>query len=361
MALTIEIDGTQYIYFTAATVTTSLSTIARGFSFVSTAGEDNNFPIKVGANVKIFIDGIQVLFGYAERIGIRYDATSHEINVDGRSYLSDLVDSTLPTQFEVTGKTFEDIATTVLGQMNLSSKVVNNAGTIRNFGDDITSTKIGQNALEFLERFARKRQILLTSAGDDSLVFARSGTTYAPVSLKNVLGATDNNILSADLTIDHSQRYYKYTAESQLNPLIPGLNLSPEGISNQSGTVYDDKIRASRFLTFDTEESSDSFTAYDRALWEKNVRRGTAKNYSATVAGNSVDGKIWEPNTLVRVIDELCQIDATLLIRDVEFNYDLFSGSTTTLTMVQKDAFTLQLEQSEREANAEKDGEEFVI
>lgn len=361
MALSVEINGIKYQYFTSATVNASVATVARGFSFVSTANEKNNFPIKIGDRVKVYADNIHILTGYVETLDISYDSTSHQIRVGGRSLLADFIDSTVPTQFEITGTTLQDIAKALFSQLGLSSKISNQAGSIRNFKDEITSAKIGQNALEFLESYSRKRQVLLTSAGDDTLILARSGTSYAPTSLKNVVNSNDNNILRARLGIDNTTRFYKYSVKSQLNLSIPGISVSAETASDQGAVVYDKTIRSTRHLEINAEESSDSFSAYDRALWEKNIRRGNSRQYSATISGNSFNGSLWLPNTLVRVKDDFAQVDSTMLIKDVEYNFDLYDGSTTTLTLINKKAFTLELEQSQREANAEKEGNEFLI
>ena len=361
MALYLKINGQPYTHFTSASVSASIATVSRGFSFVSTADEGNNFPIKVGDEVEITADGVKILAGYVENLDISYDANNHSIQVGGRSKMADLIDSSVPTQFEVTGTTLEAIAKSLLSAIGIDGKVINQAGDIKSFSGNITSAQVGEIAFSFLEKYSRKRQVLLTTDGDDGLVFARTGTTKAPISLKNVNGAADNNILRSNLRIDSAKRFYRYKIKAQANPLAFLFAESAESTSNKEGEAFDKDIRESRKLELNSETSTESFTAGQRALWEKNIRIGSAFYYQAKVVGNSFDGSILLPNTLIRVVDDFAQIDATLLIKNVQYDFDAFSGSTTDLTMIKRESYTLEVEQSQRVANAQKTDQEKLI
>lgn len=360
MTLSIKINGVDYKNFTSASTSASIAAVTRGFSFVSTVSSDNLFPLKVGDEVEILADNISFLTGYIESLEISYDSASHEIRVSGRSKLADLVDSSVPTQFEFKGTTLDAIAYSLLKSIGISAKVINEAGSIRGFSGDITSAEIGQNAFDFLEKYSRKRQVLLTTDGADGLVFTRTGVNNAANRLKNVPGGKDNNILKASIKIDNSKRFFKYVIKAQMNPIIEKLNLPPIDLSDQEGQAFDKDMRESRKIEINGEESMDSFSASDRAVWEKNLRIGTAFSYQVTVVGNSVDGKLWLPNTLVSVRDDFCQINATLLIKEVRYDFDSFSGSTTELMMIKKEAYTLEVEQSQRDANKQKTDGDFV-
>lgn len=359
--LAIKINGIPYVNFTEASVSASVTAMARGFSFVSTADENNDFPVKIGDRVIITADGTQIIDGFIESLEVNYNEFSHDIRVNGRSFMADFVDSTVPTQFEQSGTTLQAIAANLLSSIGISATIDNQAGSIRDFGNDITSAEIGQNALEFLESYSRKRQILLTSDGASTMVFARAGTLNAPAELKNVNGARDNNILESTLNIDYANRFYRYVIKSQLNPATEGFSFIPRETVSQEGIANDDEIRTSRKIEMNAEESSESFTATDRAVWEKNIRIGNAWNYTATVAGNSVNGALWLPNTLVRVTDQFCQIDSkTLLIRDVQYDYDVNRGSRTRMNIIKREALTLEVEQSARQTNTKKEGDNFL-
>lgn len=359
--LAVLINGTPYKNFTSATVTASLAAVARGFSFVSTADENNNFPVKVGDIVEITADGTKIIDGYIESLEVNYNEFSHDIRVSGRSFLADFVDSSVPTQFEKSGMTLQAIAENLLSAIGISATIENQAGNIRDFRGDITSAEIGQSAFEFLESYSRKRQVLLTSNGGNTLIFARAGSQQAPAELKNVRGAQDNNILDSTLSINSSNLFYKYVVKSQLNTSTEGFSLIPKEVVAQEGVFIDDEIRDSRKMEMNAEESSESFTVADRAKWERDTRIGNAWNYRATIVGNSIDGKLWLPNTIVKVNDEFCQISSKdLLIKDVEYNFDIYGGSKTRLSIIKKESITLDLEQSSRQKATKKEGDNFI-
>lgn len=360
MTLNIKINGRPYVNFDNASVLASITAMARAFSFVSTADLENSFPIKIGDEVFITADGIDVLEGYIEMLDISYDAKSHSIRVGGRSRLADLVDSTVPTQFEKTGTSLPAIASSVMSAIDLEPLVRDETKGVKDFGADIQSAEIGMNALEFLESYARKRQVLLTSDGARTLVLTRAGSIKAPNSLKNQRGALDNNILSSSRSIDYSKRYYHYLVKAQLNTTAPDFQRDPREVVDQQGDAFDNVIRTTRKLEMNAEESMDSFSAKDRAAWEKNIRLGNADVYSAKIVGNSFDGKLWLPNTLVRVQDEFAMIDEELLIREVQYNFNLNEGSTTELTMISPITYTLMLEQSEREENLKSSSKKVI-
>ena len=360
MTLKIKINGQEFTNFQNAAVVANIGTVTRGFSFGSTATDLNLFPIKVNDLVEITADEIDILQGYVETLDVNYDVESHMIQVAGRSILLDLVDSTVPTQTEFKGTSLISIAKTIMSELGLEPNVINKAGTIRVF-DDITSAEVGQNAFEFLENYSRKRQVLLTTDGKTALVLARAGTERAPASLYNMVDSSFNNILSSQLRIDVSGTYNKYVVRSQLNPLIQGLGASPEDIADQNGQVIDSSVRVTRQLEINAEESMDSFSSSDRARWEANIRKANALAYSATIVGHSIDGQLWLPNTLVRVVDQFAKIEADLLIRAVTYEYSLSEGSITSLSMTRRKAFTLEVEQTERDANTEDTGDDFLL
>lgn len=359
--LSIKINGTPYKNFVSATVTASIAAMARGFSFVSTASSDNNFPVKVGDQVVITADGTQIIDGFIESLEINYNDLMHDIRVSGRSFLADFVDSTAPI-IEKSGTTLQAIAAVMLSEMGIDATIDNQAGTIESFGKDISSAEIGQNALEFLESYSRKRQILLSSDGGKKMVFARTGTEKAPADLKNVRGAKDNNIIDATRTLDYSDRFYTYIVKSQLNTSVLDFLSPPKIVADQEGQSIDKQLsaRPGRKLVLNAEESSESFTAAQRAKWERNIRIGKSETYTATVVGNSVNGKLWLPNTIVKINDEFCQLSSEMLIRDVQYDFDNNRGSQTRLTMITKNALKLDVEQTARKANIAKESDNFL-
>lgn len=364
MSLTLKLNGAEYINFMSAKVARSVDVLTGAFSFVSSADKNNLFPVRVGDTIEVLADGVLVLTGYVEGLQVHYNVNSHAITVNGRGVLADLIDSSLKGSKEFTGSvTLASIARTILDDLGLTSvDIVNNAGTISSFSDtDITSADIGQPAFEFLELFARKRQVLLNEDAEGNLVLARGGAGSAPAKILNQVSSNDNNVVQANFGLDYKNRYNQYLVRSQLNPLYQELGITPGDVSDQRGSAQDAEIRGTRFFEMNAEESQDSGSAGERALWEANIRKARSFNYNVQLYGHTIDGRVWEPNTLVKVQDDFCNINAEILIKSVELVYSTDNGSITNLVCAPKDAYQLEIEQAQREASTSDSGKEFVF
>jgi prophage tail gpP-like protein len=358
MSLTIRKNGLDYTNWTSANVSMGIEQAAYGFTFVATADENEVIPIKGGELVEILADGILICTGYVDSPQVDHDFESHTITVTGRSLLADFIDSSVGTIKEFDGQVnLVDIIRSVLNGMGLSNiKIVNEAGTIKNFdASDITSAEIGQTGFDFCEKFARKRQVLITTNPSGGLVLARAGSNTSSVAIRHIKNDKGNNVISARFKDDQSERYNKYVAQSQGNPANLDAGTPPESIIDQVGVIYDPEIRASRVLEFYAEESSDSFTLKERAKWEANIRRARGKTYMAQIAGHTIDGEAFFPNVLHQIDDFKAGISSQLLTKQIVYEYSVDNGSITTIEFTSKNAYTLQVEADAREAM----GDEF--
>lgn len=358
MSMTTRLNGKDYVNWKSGNVFRSMESVSSAFSFRSSADKDNVFPIKRGDAVEIAIDDIQVMSGFVEKINPDYTYDTHDIVIAGRDTLGDFIDSTVGTIKEFEGSVgLDKIARTVLDGINLQQvKVLIADGLTINPFDafDITSSDVGQKCFDFIESYARKRQVLVTTDGLGNLLLTRASTDVLPVILRNKVGGNDNNILGGSPSYDDSQRYNLYIARSQLNFFNLDSGTSPEEGTNQQGQAIDPEIRTSRILEFNQEESSDSQTSTQRAQWEANIRRARSLSYPVSVHGFNVsENSLWEPNKLVEVDDDFADIQSKMLIRSVRYSQGLESGSITTLDMTYSNAYTLEVEQASRDSVGE--------
>jgi len=345
--ITIRLNGVDYREIISARVTTSVKTLCGAFSVTASANEDSVLPIKKGDRVQIMADLIPIVNGYVDSLTVSYDSGSHSITVTGRDVTQDVVDSTVGTRKEFKGGVgLVSIIEAVLSDLGLSSiKVINKAGDIRSFSSsEVTSAEIGQTAFEFIEPYCRKRQILLTTDGSGNIVLVKGNSDRAGINLVNLKADREglNNILSASFTLDDSNRFRNYKIQAQGNPLFGLSSDSASVISQISSSATDSEVRASRTLEFLAEESMTAADCANRVNWEANLRRAESLKYSVTVQGHSANDTLWRFNQLVNVRDEFCDISAQLLISEVEYSFDLSSGSTSTLTLTYPDAYTLE-------------------
>lgn len=373
MSINIEVDGTIYEGFTNISVTKSIDRVSGSFNFTLTQPDNiTTFPIKNGSPCKIFVNNIKVIDGFIQRLSVSYNVNSHTINVVGGDKTVDLIDSYLKENIEFNANiTLQKIIEDVVSSLGIDVKVIDNVGTLEKFKkSELVSGSPTNNAFEFVEKYCRKRQVLLSVNNDGNIILQRASTNLIPTKLLNEENGENNNILNADVSYDNTERFYQVNVKSQENfgAALPGIT-SVQGV-DKLGTAFDTEIRQSRSLTLTAESSSDAFTTKERATWEVNIRRARGIVYSVTVQGFAYNEKnitsplssnLWMPNNLVHIVDNFADINAQMLIQNVTFNLDVNGGSTTTLDFITKDAYTLQAEQSQRSARTNNQGDSFNL
>jgi prophage tail gpP-like protein len=112
---------------------------------------------------------------------------------------------------------------------------------------------------------------------------------------------------------------------------------------SQKGTAEDDIIRAPRRIRINSNNTTTNDFLNDLAKWNVNVKRAKGQRYNAKVVGYYADAAstiLWQPNTLVQIVDDKCNVDGTFLIQGVSYSKSS-SGSFTDLSIVNQGAFGL--------------------
>jgi len=366
-AVNIKIDGKEYTDFISATITKSLEELCGEFNIVCSSTPNIDFPIKVGSKCDIVIHGENVINGYIEKLSISYssetESGTHKITVSGRDRTADLVDSTIggseSSEFQVpkNGITLKQITEKVLSQFNLSDiKVIDNLN-LKPF-TDLVSDKFGSKAFDFLEKYAKKRQVLITTTGDGNIEFVRSPAK----SYKTALILSKNapaTIISGNVVLDDSKRFNQYFGSAQGNPTsLQNLTSKPLNIAGSGNSpVVDNEIRNSRIYHFEPHFSSEQETLTQRVQWEANYRKSQSRKLKYTVQGHVAkdDKEIWKIGRLVSVTDEFADIlNGVKLISNIRYTFDLTNGARTDLTLLDKDAFSLIVNKPDTEVENER-------
>ena len=89
-----------------------------------------------------------------------------------------------------------------------------------------------------------------------------------------------------------------------------------------------------------SEDAADKSRAGDRAKWERSVRAGRSLTFNVTVQGwrQGETGPLWEPNQLVRYVDDWMSVDRDLMIAAVTASQS-DEGTTATLRLRPASAF----------------------
>ena len=342
----LEVNGVQYENFLSASATIRLDALCNEFAFEASAIQGQPLPFRGGEQCKVYVDDKLVITGYIEVVQVNYDASDHVISVLGRDKTADLLDSSLDAidDIRTDGLTLKSLIELVIEKIGLDIKVIDNVSPKEySPAEDIAGPEIGENAFEFIEGYAKKRQVLLTSDENGDIVINSNSGKSSELVLQNKLNSNDNNILSANFSYDTTGRYNSYKLASSLNPVA--LNAAGEtdlaSLVNQGGGVFDSEIKRPRQLVLVPDLNLSSADCLNQANWEADIRKARGLVYSAKVSGHSVNGELWQVNKLHQIVDDFVGKIEPMLLNSVKFNYDLSEGKTTQLGFVGQSAYTL--------------------
>lgn len=355
----IEVNGVRYSRFTGANATLRLDALSNSFSFGAVSDQGAPLPFTGGEACTVYADGEKVVQGFIELVNVSYDASSHAIDLQGRDKTGDLVDSSIGVLDDLgTQISLRRLTQIVIAHLNPRDPTFINVVDLAKPalftpGEDLAAPDPGQNAFEFLETLARKRQVLLTSNADGDVVITQnSGTEVEGAAIIARAGDPEgrNNVIKASVSYDQTGRFnvYKIASQDNLIPLAVAGSIGVDQIVDQGGStvVLDQAVRRGRQFILTGESSFAGTQTKDRATWEANIRKARGRVYSATVHGfRHQGGALWSPNTLVRVQDDRAGINAKMLINSVNYAMDTDGGRMTTLSLLQRDAYTLELEE----------------
>ena len=351
--------GIEYKDFTAASAISRLDALSRTFSFSAASKEKLLLPFKGGESIVVTVDGVEFLTGSIEVVTIQGETpqegpSKHKIDFSGRDRTGDLLDSTLAMEDLTPPISMKQAIEKVLAHLSIKDVQVIDKATpaLFNKAEDILSPEPGQEAFEFIDKLARKRQVLLTSDVDGDIVITQAEAISSGAFLRNLTRDQKNNVLSYSVTFDSTGRYHRYQVESQRNATslfnLPSFKNS--SVANQAGsTVIDNTTRVGRQMVLVAESSGSPAENLRRAQWQANFNKSKGRRYAVTVDGyRNSRGDLWEINRLVGVEDDNADIhDTEMLVNSVEFTIDPHLGSQTKLELLPSNAYTLEIDEPE--------------
>lgn len=334
----LEVAGIKYEGFTDIAVNSAMENFCSSFSFSTTVKETKSGrvinDIKLGQQAKVYIDDNLLITGFIEDLDKEVSPNSHSKTAAGRDIGGDIIDSDIK-QKSYNQRNFELLCNLVLKDNGFTIKVINKVGLLKLEAKETIKTEQGQSIFSFLDKYAKKLQVLLKMDNKGNLTIIREDNNI----VKNMLinnHTSDTNILTSRLKLSTVDRFNVVEVYSQGN----NKTHTKTGIS-QKGSAIDSQIRKTRrkILTMDTASESKSLKAL--AEWNINVRRAKGSRYTCKTLGfYSSNNTLWQPNTLVDIIDYDMEVQGTFLIQGVEFSQSL-QGSFTTLDIVEQGSFTL--------------------
>ena len=372
--------------FVEGTISMRLDALSRSYSFqAGGSGGVAALPFKTGDPILGFVDEALMVTGYIELITVDGDSGNYTITVAGRDKLGDLIDSSLGSLGDIAAPTtMKQVCEVVLEHLQGADTAAASTFSLEdettvllppfppapragiqvwdytqgrtfvpelpfNSNSDVLAPEPGTNAFEFLDKLARRHQVLLTSSNTSDLLirghrFQRRNTGAY---VTHIFEDPNNNVLKYSMSYDTRGRFNLYKSETQGNPLALGGSVISgiDGIVHKEGSVTDEEIRLGRQLVIANEGSYNGLDNDNRILWEANVKRAKGRTYTATVSGFSdSEGVPWEVGTLVRVDDDFAGLHAVMLIDSVSFHFTEEDGRRTVLGLLEESAYALRLE-----------------
>lgn len=328
-AATFLVDGKVYEGFKNIRLARNLTALTGSFEIVLTDKwevEQEDFSLKPGLEISCRLGETLLYSGYIDRLSISLSPSSRNITINGRDKTGDLVDCSILGKNEFNNQKLEQIVKEIVRPFGVGVIVFSETG------DKITKFTVnqGETVFEAIERLAKQRELLVTSSPAGNLVLEKKGVIRSSSEL-----IEGENIISAAVTFDNSERFSEYIVKGQ-NPSIFG---DTESNTKGTGKAKDEGIERYRPILVLAENSSGSSDAKKRAVWEANIRAAKGMNVNVVTNGwTQKGGEIWAVNQTVHVDCRSIGIKQDLLINRVKFDQSE-SGRRTELELIRPDAF----------------------
>jgi prophage tail gpP-like protein len=325
----LTVNGNRHDGWKQVTVRSSIEELAHSFSVDysrrwTAAGEP--IGITAGDGVEIRIAETLVLTGYVDETSEDYDAGSHSVSAIGRSRTGDLCDCAAIYQGgAVKGQDLRQVAETLCKPFGI--KVSLSPGDLDIGDPSNVQIEDGATVFEVLSNIARTQGLLLLTDTAGNLVLSRAASE-PKLSLELRLG---ENIKRGSLRCSARGRFSSYTLKGQ----APTSGASATSLKFQ---IADDDVKRYR-PTVLLDHQATMQRLKQRAIWERNTAAGKALNLTYDVQGWTNIYGLWQPNTLLHLIDPTFGLDAFLLVSAVDLQRSLDGGRTARLELCARETF----------------------
>jgi prophage tail gpP-like protein len=305
----LTVNSTHWLGWKKINITRSIDRVANSFSLSLTdawSADQQRRAINEGDNCRVAIDGATVITGFIDDANPSYDAKTHSIDVIGRDATGDLVDCSAPS-FQWQGRSLLSGVELLCEPFGINVTTdLNEAKTpFKSLKSDEAET-----VFEVIENAARIRAALLMANGNGGLLITRPGTRRFSGRLE--LGV---NIKSAREARSRRDRFSSYTVKGQTADAWTDTASVSAKATDKAVSRYRPKIILAN-------DAVDLAACQRLANWHRNI--AAAKSHAVTyeIQGWYLDGKLLEPNYLVRVKDTYLNINRDMLIVTVRYLLD---------------------------------------
>ena len=206
----------------------------------------------------------------------------------------------------------------------------------------------GDTAAKVIERVCRHRALMVYADNNGQLVIttAKAATVLAS---EIRFHPENGNALSLTLSEDIQHRHNEYICHTQ----SPGSNWGTSEHSKVVGRAKDHGISSYCPLMIIADEPGDETAMTKLATTTASINAARSERREYLMPGcKSDDGKLWDINRKIRVIDGIEGLNATRLISKIVFAISDSKADETTLTVIHPDAYELVAEPESKPGDA---------
>jgi len=335
-------------YFENLNILWRIDEVARTLDLEMTFTEDQVFP-NIAANDTIQIFCLNRLYfnGFIEVINPSYDKERLTFQLQGRSLTADVVDSTVGSHIEFSGKVSLQTIITTLNQrlaganLKITTNVQNTEETLE---DEQFKANPDTPLFDFLDRLARRFNLFVTSDAKGDIILLNVNSNQAPKYYLNHQFHKVNDLIICDelnASIDVSERFYEYRVHGKLNTTTRTSKVNTDSIYAVASS-FDNSIRSSRILDIIMEtDTVNKSVLQKRADWEKATRIGRSISFVANLFSlqDPNTNEFYDINNLMQINDEATKVKDNLLVKEIRLNLNKEDGVNLELEMTSADAF----------------------
>lgn len=330
--VTLVADGLEYGGWKSVEISAGIERQARDFTLGVTwrwpGSGEAPARIRSGSRCQVRIGADLVLTGYAYAAPVSYDARQVSVGASGRSLTSDLIDCSA-ARGQWRGQSVAAIVTALASPYGLS--VVDQTVDALVVADH--QTEPGETVFASIDRLLNMSALLSTDDERGRVVIAALGSAGRATDALE-LGV---NVLGASAPLDFTGVFSEYECIGQQAGTDEVYGADAAEVR---GTAADSRIGRYRNLTVKPSGQVSPAMAARRAAWERESRMGKALATEYEVQGwRQSDGRLWVPNSFVRVKDSVIGFDRDMLIGEVTYSLDE-RGTRTRLSVAPPGAYS---------------------
>lgn len=355
----VMLNGAPYTGWLNVEVTQTFDKASGEGKLVISEQPGNPLPADVGDPAAIILAGHPVLTGHVHEVDGRQDEKHHTITLTLRDKTQDLIDSTIGPKVEFKPPTtLKKVAEGTLQKMGLSSISVIDKANPDEYrkGGEMPVGAIDKLGFTWLDEWAKKRQVVLTTDGKGNLVIDKNrGEMIGGYLYRSMEDDPRNNILRSHYKNSDFGRHNLHSCAGQKSNNDPdweshGKDYAPgqaDPMSKNVREAKDTSVRPERKLHYRGGIGIEGDSPERAAKWRANLAHARKYTFNAEVAGfttTPTGGELWWPGKKVPVFDAHWLISDVLFIKEVRFKKEWKKGTLTEIHCTFGDAYSEKAE-----------------